>query len=177
MCKAFWTIVWLKLWNLGTTHIFFKNGFQRNLFDPRVGVCSLQIGWNFSPEMLSSWILNSEDRSTSFWPLLGCQPNKLKGFSDEINFKLMPWSELFAPIFISTFKNLPHEHLFYRTRIRSLSTLLSNWLTHWLMFSKLEWCNPCQCFRDLNDVTLVKSTERCESGWDYEVESWSGFWS
>ena len=74
---------------------------------PRVGVCSLQIGWNFSPEMFSSWILNSDDRSTSFWPLLGCQPNKLKGFSDEINFKLMPRSESSAPIFISTFKNLP----------------------------------------------------------------------
>ena len=35
---------------------------------------------------------------------------------------------------------------FYRTRIRSLAMLVSNWLTHWLthwlLFSKLDWCDP-----------------------------------
>ena len=100
---------------LGPPISFSKKAFTEIylIFRPRVVVRSLQIGWNFSPEMFSSWILNSDDRSTSFWPLLGCQPNKLKGFSDEINFKLMPWSESSAPIFISTFKNLPHEHLFW----------------------------------------------------------------
>ena len=35
---------------------------------------------------------------------------------------------------------------FYRTRVRSLFTLVSNslthWLTDWLLFSKLDWCDP-----------------------------------
>ena len=35
---------------------------------------------------------------------------------------------------------------FYRTRVRSLGMLVSDWLTHWLThsvtFSKLDWCNP-----------------------------------
>ena len=34
---------------------------------------------------------------------------------------------------------------FYRTRVRSLFTLVTNslthWLTHWLLFSKLYWCD------------------------------------
>ena len=31
---------------------------------------------------------------------------------------------------------------FYRTRVRSLAMLVTNWLTHWLLFSKLDWCDP-----------------------------------
>ena len=34
----------------------------------------------------------------------------------------------------------------YRTRVRSLAMLVTHWLpnslTHWLLFSKLDWCNP-----------------------------------
>ena len=31
---------------------------------------------------------------------------------------------------------------FYRTRVRSLVMLVSDWLTHSLLFSKLDWCDP-----------------------------------
>ena len=37
---------------------------------------------------------------------------------------------------------------FYRTRVRSLAIIarlclsLTNWLTHWVLFSKLDWCDP-----------------------------------
>ena len=31
---------------------------------------------------------------------------------------------------------------FYRTRVRSLGMLVSNSLTNWLLFSKLDWCGP-----------------------------------
>ena len=37
-------------------------------------------------------------------------------------------------------------YYFYRTRVRSLGMLVSNWLTHSLthslLFSKLDWCDP-----------------------------------
>ena len=36
-------------------------------------------------------------------------------------------------------------HCFYRTRVRSLAMLVTNWLTHWLPFSKLDWCDPGTC--------------------------------
>ena len=32
---------------------------------------------------------------------------------------------------------------FYRTRVRSLFTLVTNWLTDSLLFSRLDWCDPC----------------------------------
>ena len=32
--------------------------------------------------------------------------------------------------------------VFYRTRVRSLVMLVSDWLTHSLLFSKLDWCDP-----------------------------------
>ena len=46
--------------------------------------------------------------------------------------------------------HLISQKLFYRTRVRSLFTLVTNslthWLTdsltHWLLFSKLDWCHP-----------------------------------
>ena len=31
---------------------------------------------------------------------------------------------------------------FYRTRVRSLVMLVSDWLTNSLLFSKLDWCDP-----------------------------------
>ena len=31
---------------------------------------------------------------------------------------------------------------FYRTRVRSLHMLVTNWLTHSVTFSKLDWCDP-----------------------------------
>ena len=31
---------------------------------------------------------------------------------------------------------------FYRTWVRSLAMLVSDWLTNWLLFSKLDWCDP-----------------------------------
>ena len=47
----------------------------------------------------------------------------------------------------SYFINCPLWHIyFYRTRVRSLFTLVTNSLTHWLthslLFSKLYWCDP-----------------------------------
>ena len=60
--------------------------------------------------------------------------------------------------------------LFYRTRVRSLFTLVTNslthWLTDWLLFSKLDWCDPggwgCQfktCWvADVDDVDRVDNS-------------------
>ena len=31
---------------------------------------------------------------------------------------------------------------YYRTRVRSLAMLVTHWLTDWLPFSKLDWCDP-----------------------------------
>ena len=69
----------------------------------------------------------------------------------------------------------------YRTRVRSLFTLVTNWLTHWLtdslLFNKLYWCDPgvwrCQ----------LKTCWCCNCCWwwscwyqfvaDLEAEVWS----
>ena len=34
-----------------------------------------------------------------------------------------------------------HHYHFYRTQVRSLGMLVSDWLTHSLPFSKLDWCD------------------------------------
>ena len=34
------------------------------------------------------------------------------------------------------------QHIFYRTRVRSLALLVTHWLTNSLPFSKLDWCDP-----------------------------------
>ena len=69
---------------------------------------------------------------------------------------------------------------FYRTRVRSLGMLVTNWLTHWLLFSKLDWCDPSvwRC--------LLKTCWGCYCCWcwwrgscwqqfaaDLEAEVWS----
>ena len=60
------------------------------------------------------------------------------------------------------------KYFFYRTQVWSLSTLVSNWLTYWLLFSRLDWhvsglqrccwCRWCWCWGRLTTV-------------------WSRFWS
>ena len=80
--------------------------------------------------------------------------------------KVFLWS-LFENDFLEKMKNFPGQHkpaveahcdtfcsrwlskinmTFYRTRVRSLAMLVSNWLTnsltHSLPFSKLYWCEP-----------------------------------
>ena len=91
----------------------------------------------------------------------------------------------------------------YRTRVRSLGMLVTDWLTHWLpnsvLFSKLYWCNPgvwrCQletCWGLLLLLMLmmriVSATVCCRFGsWglvikqsfclDFEHKVWSRFWS
>ena len=55
---------------------------------------------------------------------------------------------------------------FYRTRVRSLFTLvthsLTNSLTHSLLFSKLDWCDPVawRCFSKLVEVVTVADEDR-----------------
>ena len=54
---------------------------------------------------------------------------------------------------------------FYRTQVRSLATLVSNLLTNWLTFSRLDWCGPgvwrCQLKRvEVVTVANVDNEDR-----------------
>ena len=70
---------------------------------------------------------------------------------------------------------------FYRTRVRSLFTLVSNWLTdwltHWLLFSTLDWCDPGMCRWQLKTCYCCWCW-LCGSCWqqfvaDLDAEVWS----
>ena len=52
-------------------------------------------------------------------------------------------SESFIDGWIEGIINILVEfHHFYRTRVRSLGMLVSDWLTNSLLFSNLDWCDP-----------------------------------
>ena len=53
-------------------------------------------------------------------------------------------------------------HNNYRTRVRSLFTLVTDWLTNSLLFSKLYWCDPgvWRCQLQLVDVVTVADDDR-----------------
>ena len=50
---------------------------------------------------------------------------------------------------------------FYRTQVRSLATLVSNLLTNWLTFSRLDWCGPgvWRCQLKLVEVVTVANVD------------------
>ena len=82
------------------------------------------------------------------------------------------WETLFS--FHNFWSHLFRWNLFYRTRIRSLAMLVSNWLpnllTDWLLFSKLYWCDPgmWRC--------LLKTCRGCYCCWCWWWEScWQQF--
>ena len=114
-------------------------------------------------------------------------PKKLpSGGSHHLNKRLSKWSPLLHNI---SKDNCCRPRIviinnFYRTRVRSLEMLvtnsLTNWLTHWLLFSKLDWCDPgvWRC--------LLKTCWSCYCCWcwwwgscwqqfvaDLEAEVWS----
>ena len=75
---------------------------------------------------------------------------------------------------------------FYRTRVRSLAMLVSNWLTdsHWLPLRRLDWYDPgvwrCQlktcwgCVVTVANVDDERRVECCRQiGADLKVEVWS----
>ena len=45
---------------------------------------------------------------------------------------------LFDPVLHSSLDDL----VFYRTRVRSLATLVNSWMIHSLLYSRLDWCDP-----------------------------------
>ena len=83
------------------------------------------------------------------------------------------------------------ERRFYRTRVRSLFTLVTNslthslthWLTDWLLFSKLDWCNPGVWRCQLKTCWCCNCNCHCNCCWwgscwqqfvvDFEAEVWS----
>ena len=102
------------------------------------------------------WKLLRANNKLSLKPLIGtihflfspkippkpfCDPRIFQDFLDNINI------DYFLANLLSWYLNYIIDCLnFYRTRVRSLVMLVSNWLTDWLThslpFSKLYWCDP-----------------------------------
>ena len=101
-------------------------------------------------------------------------------------------------------KNAKYESClpFYRTRVRSLVMLvthsLTNWLTHSLLFSKLDWCDVCLVkmptqnllrlllllmlmMRNVHDscmqICKLKFGHEAKFCSDFELKVWSRVWS
>ena len=86
-----------------------------------------------------------------------------------------------------------HSLYFYRTRVRSSGTLVSDSLTDSLLFSKLDWCDSGMWRWQLKTEDVDQDFEFEVQAWlwswslvnilqlmfcrGYEVESWSRFWS
>ena len=87
-------------------------------------------------------------------------------------------------------------YCFYRTPVRSLAMLVSDSLTHWLLFSKLDWCNPglwrcqlktCWCCVTVADEDCVGNNllqigklrfgQKAKLLLDFEHKVWSRYWS
>ena len=88
---------------------------------------------------------------------------------------------------------------FYRTRVRSLGMLVTNWLTDWLTnslpFSKLDWCGPGVPTQNLLRLLMllmlmlriILATACWFGSWplviklnfcsDFEHKGWSRFWN
>ena len=84
------------------------------------------------------------------WVLLHCEMSLVEYFQigssssfTILKYKQRQYKHLRQSLYCCDTKRYAY---FYRTRVRSLGMLVSDWLTHWLThsvtFSKLDWCDP-----------------------------------